>query len=265
MKKNDGNKGDEMLNLENNTTELKKIIEEAINHPYLLEYIDKPEIDLVKLEFLMVLFNQTDMTDREKKQTVLAAMLVQMALDTHEKVTLSIPGEDTSDFLKSRQLTILAGDYFSGLYYSILAGLEKVDYISCLAAGIKDVNENKIKLYQAVHTNAAELIDSIKAIEAALVCKAADACAQPSYKQLFSDILLIKRLYDEKNYCSQGLKTIVLNQIEDYLAAHEPSTDILGFIDSQIASVFSGLQQSSVNHEIKTRFISKFDKLAKKL
>ncbi|MBM7692648.1 heptaprenyl diphosphate synthase [Peribacillus deserti] len=254
-----------MLNLENNTSELMNIIEEAINHPYLLEYIDKPEIDTVKLELLMVLFNQTNMTDKEKKQTILAAMLVQMALDAHEKVTLSVPGEDTSDFLKSRQLTILAGDYFSGLYYSILAGLEKVNFITCLAAGIKDVNENKIKLYQASYETADELLESIKAIESALICKAADAAGQASFKKLFSDILLLKRLHEERSHYSQGSKTIVLNQFNEFLHAHEPSTDTLGFIDGQIASIFTSIQKSSVKHDVKTRFISRLDHMAKKL
>ncbi|WP_051348677.1 heptaprenyl diphosphate synthase component 1 [Peribacillus kribbensis] len=257
-----------MLNLENKTTELIQLIEEAVHHPYLLNYIDKPEIDKVKLSLILELFTKSDLPEKKKKDTILAAMLVQIALDTHERVSLSVSVREDPMELKSRQLTILAGDYFSGLYYSILAGIGEVSFIKYLSGGIKDINEHKIMLYQADFHQPGELLKTLEMIESGILLQAADALGESSTKAFLSKILLCKRLIEEKKLCLQDEGSYALQHLETLLGASgsgnkAEKADIIKFLDSTTASIIQELHSSSFDIEAKKDFISKLEQRAK--
>ena len=113
----------------NNIKELKQVIETKAYHPYLQKHIEKPVVDEDKLLLLWGLFNELDISNDERNHYILSTMLVQIALDTHEKVSNTNVTLEKSDLLKSRQLTVLAGDFYSGLYYQVLSevGNIKID------------------------------------------------------------------------------------------------------------------------------------------
>ena len=101
---------------------------------------------------------------------VVTIMLVQIALDTHERVS-NKAGEEEIEFHKCRQLTVLAGDYYSGLYYYLLSMNRDIVLIRALAEGIKEINEHKIMLYQKAHETTDDIMKSIATIESALLQK----------------------------------------------------------------------------------------------
>ncbi|WP_019909966.1 heptaprenyl diphosphate synthase component 1 [Paenibacillus sp. HW567] len=72
--------------------------------------------------------------------------LVQLGLDTHESIDRSQdePGDDP---MRSRQLKVLAGDYFSSWFYHLLAKRGQIEMVGVLSTAIADFNVMKSHLY----------------------------------------------------------------------------------------------------------------------
>ncbi|MCI3920281.1 heptaprenyl diphosphate synthase component 1 [Paenibacillus sp. TRM 82003] len=70
----------------------------------------------------------------------LAVSLMQHGLDTHELV-------DGKEEAKERQMTVLAGDYFSSRFYQLLSQAESVHAIRTVSQAVCEVNRIKMNLY----------------------------------------------------------------------------------------------------------------------
>ncbi|WP_249899615.1 heptaprenyl diphosphate synthase component 1 [Paenibacillus sp. PK3_47] len=84
--------------------------------------------------------------DRNGELYTLVTGLVQLALDTHESIDRSSeqPGGDA---MRSRQLKVLAGDYFSSWFYRLLARSGQIEMIGILSTAIAEFNVMKAGLY----------------------------------------------------------------------------------------------------------------------
>ena len=183
-----------MSNVQIHISNLKEQLHEQIAHPYLVQNIKFPVMDEDKLFFLHSIMDPLQFSDEEKSKYIISTMLVQIALDTHDLVT----NENTVEQVQTRQLTILAGDYYSGLYYYILAKLEDLSMIRTLANAIKEINENKITFYQKEVDSLDILMECLASIESALIQSFSDYFSDSNWKDLSSKILLLKRLVDER-------------------------------------------------------------------
>ncbi len=96
--------------LEEKVKEIKESFYDLIKHSYLEKYIKEPELDEDKLRFIYVMFSEYEPKEDAEHLTI-SALLVQAALDMHEHVSLHKIHSDT--IRKQRQLTVLAGDYYS--------------------------------------------------------------------------------------------------------------------------------------------------------
>src|SRR5690625_3679392 len=97
-------------------------VKNKIKYSYIENHIQKPVIDREKVKLLTTLLNYSSLSKQLKKQYILSVMLVQVALDTHEQIPVTSEGnwESPKEKLKT-QLFVLAGDYYSGMYYELLA------------------------------------------------------------------------------------------------------------------------------------------------
>ncbi|MBY0122585.1 heptaprenyl diphosphate synthase component 1 [Bacillus sp. S/N-304-OC-R1] len=197
-----------MLNMKEKVAVIKEQIEEKIRHPYLLKYIESPIIDEDKLLILISALDHIQLPEDKLRNYAITIMLIQIALDTHELVSNE---ELHADQLKHRQLTVLAGVYYSGLYYKILAGLEDISMIRSLATGIKEVNEHKISVYQKAVEAVDILMESIKKVECSLFDKVFDLIEDRNWCEFASNLMLLKRLISEKNKYLKGESSIVFD------------------------------------------------------
>ncbi|MFC0523150.1 heptaprenyl diphosphate synthase component 1 [Pontibacillus salicampi] len=183
-----------------NIEELKASIEDQIRHPYLAKFIPNPVISEDKLMFLAALLKQSEFPEEKQKQYIITTMLVQIALDTHELVTISGEQEEP-EAEKKRQLTVLAGDYYSGLYYYLLSKLEDIPMIQTLASAIKEINELKMKIYNHDFNTFTEVMEGLKKVESLLIQRVAEFMKKPGIDDVLGDWLLAMRLdYENKRY-----------------------------------------------------------------
>ena len=209
-------------------------VEKKVFDSYLLKYIETPLIDEDKLLILISLMDRLELSFNEMQNFALSTMLIQIALDTHEHISHS------SDDEKSRQLTVLAGDYFSGLYYKLLAESEDVAMIRALSYGVKEVNEHKISVYQNESNEIEKLMRDIMIIESSLIVKVAEYFKVDPWNEFISNFLFFKCLLKEKRrYLQDGnsvlfeaVRKIIFPKSESkYKLSSENQNDLLIAID----------------------------------
>jgi heptaprenyl diphosphate synthase len=206
-----GNRGGLMHEFEKKLADAKVRIEQYVFHPYLRQYIISPNIDEDKLLILISVLDQLDLSPYERDTIVNAIMLMHVALDTHDHVT-NILMDETS--MKVRQLTVLAGDYYSGLYYKLLSEIGDIGIIKVLSEGVKNINEHKVLIYHKDQGHLAAIMDSLKAVEFSLIEKLTSYYGVTEWNEALSNFLLAKRLIIEKKQYEQIGASTLFNALD---------------------------------------------------
>src|SRR5690554_6076045 len=100
---------------------LKVLIEKKMEHKYLKKYFKNSMIDEKKLAILALIINQSNHSEEIKQKLIISTTLVQVAIDIHELVPVGTEHEKTERDVTIRQLNVLSGDLYSGLYYLLLS------------------------------------------------------------------------------------------------------------------------------------------------
>lgn len=190
---------------------IKENIQQKISQNYLMQYIDKPYIDEDRIMILIESLSALNLPAASIERYVTTAMLIQIALDTHDKVN------NANEPLKKQQLTVLAGDYYSGLYYKLLAEVENVPLISSLASGIKLVNEYKIILYRIEDINLKDYIHTLKKTESTIVSKFIHFFGFNHLSLLSEEILLLNKLLREKEKALEGGSSYFFEALKKFI------------------------------------------------
>ncbi len=192
---------------------LKEQIRDKLNHSYIKQIVGQPFIDDDKLMILSALMDcQSSLSEIEKERCIITAMLIQVALDTHEQVPITFQPNMSNDEKAVIQLRVLAGDYYSGLYYLLLSEIEQYDLIHTLAAAIKEINEYKMKLYYLDENLIEESMDLIRKIDISLILYVADYVKDPSLNDISSEWLIINRLIREKDNLNNKVESTFLRK-----------------------------------------------------
>jgi heptaprenyl diphosphate synthase len=216
-------------------------IEEQLHHSYLKEFIDQPYIDRNRINFLLLPFmNGQRMVTQQEMKWISTAMFLHVALETHEKVTIS-----EQDSLKERQLTVLAGVYFSSLYYKTLAETEDVGLIEVLSSAIKKINECKISMYKEECTSIGELMEDVRVIETSIAAHFYEFFHQKEWVPLLSDTFLYNRLIQERLALKNTQDTIFINALASILKQSGELVDehlLLSAIDTTLDKIQKNIE-----------------------
>lgn len=219
--------------------EIKKSFYSLIRHPYLQSYISEPKVDEDKVRFLYAMLHER-LPNKEAKMFTISALLVQAALDVHEAVSLH--KIKTDSVRKNRQLTILAGDYYSSLYYYLLAENKHLPMIRVFSHTIQEINEFKMNVYDSVDLTYDVAEQNVALIESILMQNIAEHFEQSSWKGVMNDFFYLKRLLFEKSKWLEG-KTYPI--IQSILQEVNQVEDVLHCIEQKVEDVKDGLLKKS--------------------
>ncbi len=106
-----------------------------------------PVFPEIRARLLFVFLQRNPKQDEHCEVCVLATSLAQLGLDTHDMVNAT-PAEELIGQARSRQLKVLAGDYFNSRFYQLLSHIGRIDIIRLISVAISEVNRMKMTFYE---------------------------------------------------------------------------------------------------------------------
>src|SRR5699024_1569591 len=91
--------------------EMNTKIKKYMDYQFMDKYIYAKELPEEKIWLLKELMNQLELSVKSQEDIIIPCVLVEVALDVHDTVSLY---EQTEEPSLTSQLSVLAGDYYSG-------------------------------------------------------------------------------------------------------------------------------------------------------
>jgi heptaprenyl diphosphate synthase len=196
----------------NYTQDILNKLNEYSNHPFLNKYFDLPSISEDKIIFLKAILDQTQLSDEKKEKYILATMLVQTALDTHDLVSNDSDNHTPINKAKrQKQLSILVGDLYSGHFYETLSISNDLPVIQVLSRAIKEINEHKMTLYLNDIHSLYDLMEELQKVESLLIEDIANYFELTALADILPNWLLMKRLIREQKLYMQHNYSYIVN------------------------------------------------------
>lgn len=165
-----------------------------MKHKYLKKYFKDSMIDEEKLSILAMIIEHTNFTKEKKQQLIIASTLVQVAIDIHDLVPEERDLKESESDVTLRQLSVLSGDYYSGLYYLLLSELEEISLVQAFATAVKEISEYKMKLYYKEFNTFKEYIEIVKKIDTLLIVTISKHLDQEALSRSAEKIIVAAKL-----------------------------------------------------------------------
>ena len=175
---------------------------DQVNHEVLTRYVENPPISFLRMKLLYLFLTQLGLAKSMIHRYTVTSSLVQLALDSHESIGQG--KDETLHAIRTRQLTVLAGDFFSSKYYYLLARSGDVRGIRQLAKGIEKINEYKMKLYREKKMEAEDYLQRKTEIEAQILLSFVEemACDKKEiWRTFIYQMILIEQLVHDYEAC----------------------------------------------------------------
>lgn len=122
------------------------IAKKYIDYDMIQAHTELPAYSQYRARLLYAFLNRSKLFRKHSELFTLVTSLVQLALDTHERVENASDHEEEKQ-IRSKQLKVLAGDYLSSRFYQLLSQAGQIDIIRMLSWAICEVNRIKMNLY----------------------------------------------------------------------------------------------------------------------
>jgi len=209
--------------------EVKELLSTKLNHSFIKNTIPKPLIDEDKLAMVYFLCSKHDQSNVHNYEKMIAIMLMQIALDTHEHIPSK---NDLPLNLVNKQMTVLVGDYYSSLYYYVLSEIDQIELIHEIALSTKIINEHKVNFYNEQITTLEQLYSSLGTIESELFTSFATYSQKEYLVPIINHLFLYNRLLREKNYILKEEVSPLSNYLKK-LTTFENKSSILNVINEK--------------------------------
>lgn len=170
-------------------------LKSEVYHPLLKRDLGEVEVKETATFFLLLpLLNGEKWSDWINTAAI-AVGAVHAAFDAHDDIDIY----DAS--ATEQQLTVLSGDYFSGVHYRLLASLPDFYFITALSKVIGNINEMKTNFHYQSPVTATELIEAVQTIEVGCINEFFHAFGFSKYMPLVSaayPLLILEMLKQNK-------------------------------------------------------------------
>ncbi|WP_128102555.1 heptaprenyl diphosphate synthase component 1 [Paenibacillus sp. DCT19] len=129
-----------------NSYRVPQLAKKYTDYDMIRQHTEIPPFPDSRARLLQVFVSRTD-EKQHNEIYALATSLVQLAMDTHDRID-TLSGARKEQEMRSRQLNVLAGDYFSSRFYQLLAHADRIEMIGKLSGAVAEVNVGKMSLYE---------------------------------------------------------------------------------------------------------------------
>lgn len=116
------------------------------NYDMIQAHTELPPPAEPRLRLLYAVLNEEGASREHSELYTTVVSLVQMGMDTHDLIDTDTRRRSEKE-MRSRQLKVLAGDYFSARFYQLLAQAGQIEMITRLSDAVCEVNRMKVNLY----------------------------------------------------------------------------------------------------------------------
>lgn len=156
-----------------NSFHLPELAKQYTQYDMIRLHTEVPDFPEARSRLLLAFLKESGNAGKTAENLTLAVSLVQMGIDIHEMVSVSNQVKEKKA-VRSRQLKVLAGDYFSSGYYQLLSEAGQIDMVEQIAGSICEVNRLKMTLYaqiQQVKLTADEYVQRMTGIRSQLFAR----------------------------------------------------------------------------------------------
>jgi len=168
--------------------QFKTTVLQRIRYNTLQAYTSTPKLEDEQLFFLLLPQLNGEQWSEPMATGAIATAIVHTSLNEHDKVLAK------EAITKEQQLIVLAGDYYSGRYYQLLAQSGNIVLIQKLSAAIIERCEHEIKVYEPLEQTLTEWIDSLMVIKTALIERFYEVFGFSMYAPMMKHVLVIHSL-----------------------------------------------------------------------
>lgn len=183
----------------------------AVRQRTLDQLTEGPYVKEARLFFLLLPFFNGEQWSDKMETSARTVAIVYAALHAHDRVKEDMP------ISKEQQLTVLAGDFYSGIYYQLLAEGENIEMVQKLATAIIQVSEKKASFHELAIQQPQQVEETALVIETALLNAFYEENGFSHYKQLMEQSLLYIRYTEELEALRAGKFSYVLRLLNETL------------------------------------------------